>query len=415
MTMRNLVVGLLLATTPATVVSPPVDPVVAALSSAARPVNDLGAMVGDASVVGVGEATHGSHEFFVLQRQVFAGLVRDKGFGTFAREVSWSGGLRLDEYVVHGTGDPRQIMREEFQGNYQWNTEEYLGLVQWMRAYNTRHVKKIRFMGDDIGYPGPELFDRVRAYAQQSLPAIVPELDRLYDGMAPTVGVADWNLAYPGRDLALRQANRDRAWQAVNLLRDNGADAWPVQYARVVAQSMTLWAVDFKDPEQVTAGFRYRDEAMADNVLWWRAHTGDKIVLAAHDGHVAVASYWSGYPRVQGTFLRERLGEGYLSVGTTFHHGTFTLFDTATQQVRTITVGPPAPEGNESTVDQVWRRDFVLDLRTVPAPAREWLGQPRATRQYAGEFPAGDKQVALGRSFDVLVHFHQVTPPRLLP
>jgi erythromycin esterase len=293
MILRNLVVGLLLVP----VMSPPVDPVVAALESAARPVGELRTTVGDASVVGVGEATHGSHEVFVLQRQVFAGLVLHKGFGTFAREVSWSGGLRLDEYVVHGTGDPRQIMREEFQGNYQWNTEEYLDLVEWMRAYNTRHVKKIRFMGDDIGYPGPELFDRVRAYAQQSLPAIVPELDRLYDGMAPTVGVADWFLTYPGQDLAQRQANRDRAWQAVNLLRDNGADAWPVQHARVVAQSMTLWAADFTDPAQVTTAFRYRDEAMADNVLWWRAHTGDKIVLAAHDGHVAVESYWSGYPR----------------------------------------------------------------------------------------------------------------------
>ncbi|WP_221761135.1 erythromycin esterase family protein [Kibdelosporangium aridum] len=371
--------------------------------------------MGDASVVGVGEATHGSHEFFVLQHRVFAQLVRGKEFGTFAREVSWSGGLRLDEYVVHGTGDPRQIMREEFQGSYLWNTEEYLDLIEWMRAYNERHPDPIRFMGDDIGYPGPELFDRVSAYAHQSRPGLVAELDRLHRSMAPTVGVADWMSTYPRRPLAERQDNRDRAWQAVSLLEDSGSDAWAVQHARVIAQSMTLWATDFTDPGQVTAGFVYRDEAMADNILWWREHTGDKIVLAGHDGHVADESYWSSYPRVQGTFLRERLGEGYLSVGTTFHHGAFNLLDVADGQVRTVTVGPAEPGGNESTLDRVRRRDFVLDMRNAARPARDWLAEARSTRQYAESFPAAEKQIALGRSFDVLVHFHRATPSRLLP
>jgi erythromycin esterase len=410
-----LAVGSLFVAAPPASASSHADPVVRALEGGARPLEKFAETVGDASVVGVGEATHGSHEFFVMQHRVFAQLVRGKGFGTFAREVSWSGGLRLDEYVVHGTGDPRQIMREEFQGNYLWNTEEYLGLIEWMRAYNERHPDPIRFMGDDIGYPGPELFDRVSAYARQSRPELVAELDRLHRGMVPTVGVADWMSTYPLRPLAERQANRDRAWQAVSLLEGSGSDAWAVQHARVIAQSMTLWATDFTDPGQVTAGFAYRDEAMAGNVLWWREHTGDKIVLAAHDGHVADESYWSGYPRVQGTFLRERLGDGYLSVGTTFHHGAFNLFDAADGQIRTVTVGPAGPGGNESTLDQVWRRDFVLDTRTVARPARDWLAGTRSTRQYAESFPAADKQIALGRSFDVVVHFHQATPSRLLP
>jgi erythromycin esterase len=60
-------------------------------------------------------------------------------------------------------------------------------------------------------------------------------------------------------------------------------------------------------------------------------------------------------------------------------------------------------------------QDFVLDIRTVARPARDWLAEARSTRQYAESFPAADKQIALGRSFDVLVHFHQSTPSRLLP
>jgi erythromycin esterase len=373
-----------------------------ALDTAARPLHTLGATVGHADVVGVGEATHGAHEFFRLQTHTFMNLVRDKGFGTFAREVSWSAGLRLDDYVVHGTGDPARIMREEFQANYLWNTEEYLDLVQWMRAHNQRHRDKVRFMGDDIAYPGPELFDRVRTYAQRHRPWLVAELDRLHDGLAPTAGITEWLTTYPGRPAAERAANRDRAWQAVDLLLRNDSDPWTVQHARVIAQSMTMWA----SPD----GFRYRDEAMADNVLWWRAHTGDKIVLAAHDGHVAEESYWASYPRVQGTYLRERLGDRYLSVGTTFHHGGFHLFQNG--QVRTVAVGPPAPDHNESTLDTARLVDFVLDTRTGP---REWLAEARPTRQYAESFPDEPQRVALGRSFDVVVHFHEITPSRLLP
>lgn len=403
------VTGLLLLLTAA---EPRPDPVLHALDAAAKPLGALTAMVGEASVVGVGEATHGSHEFFALQHRVFADLVRHRGFGTFAREVSWSAGLRLDEYVRHGTGDPREIMRAEFQGNYLWNTEEHLALVEWMRSYNQRHRHQLRFMGDDIGYPGPELFERVRAYAQGHRPALVAELDRLHLGMAPTVGVAEWMATYPLLPLATRLSNRDRAWQAVALLRGADADAWAVQHARVIAQSMTLGASDFTDPEQATAGFRYRDEAMADNVLWWREHVGGRMVLAGHDGHVATESYWPAYPEVQGTVLRERLGAGYLSVGTTFHHGEFTWYD---GQVRTATVGPPAPDSNESTLDRVGRVDFALDVRTAPGPARDWLAEARPTRQYAESFPAPDKRIALGRSFDVVVHVHRSTPSRLLP
>ncbi|EST38542.1 hypothetical protein N566_06840 [Streptomycetaceae bacterium MP113-05] len=87
----------------------------------------FGRIVGNAQVVGMGEATHSSHEFFTMKHRVMRYLVENKGFRTFALEASWSSGLRLDEYLLTGEGDLRKIMREEFQGAYAWwNTEEYL-------------------------------------------------------------------------------------------------------------------------------------------------------------------------------------------------------------------------------------------------------------------------------------------------
>jgi erythromycin esterase len=388
------------------------DPVVTALDAAARPLDRLADTVDGAVVVGVGEATHGQHELFEVQHDLFRELAHRKRFGTFAREVSWSAGLRIDEYVVHGTGDLRQIMREEFQGDYLWNTEEHLALIEWMRDYNQTHRDPIRFMGDDMVYAGADLYDRVHAYAAKARPWLIADLDRLYAGMAPTTGFAEWTRTYPAVPADVRRANRDRALQAVDLLHANGSDPWVVQHARVIAQSMTMWAGDFTNPEEAAAGFRYREQAMAENILWWRQHTGDRMVLAGHDGHVATTSYWDNYPQVQGTYLREHLGDGYLAIGTTFHHGEFTLYD---GQARRVAVGPPSEGGNESTLDQVRRRDFFVDTRTAPAAARRWLAVARPTRQYAESYPAADKQIALGRSFDVVVHVSRTTASRLLP
>jgi len=80
----------------------------------------LDRMIGHARVVGVGEATHSSHDFFALKDRVFRHLVEEKGFRTFALEGSWSTGLRLNDYVLYGKGDPRRIMSEEFQSEYVW-------------------------------------------------------------------------------------------------------------------------------------------------------------------------------------------------------------------------------------------------------------------------------------------------------
>lgn len=104
------------------------DPVVGALDRAAHPLRTVepvgdtrdlrprGRMVGDARVVGLGEATHSSYDFFTLRHRVFRHLVEREGFRT--------SGPRLNSYVVHGLR----------------NTEEYLRLVEWMRAYNARRA-----------------------------------------------------------------------------------------------------------------------------------------------------------------------------------------------------------------------------------------------------------------------------------
>ncbi|MEV5593616.1 erythromycin esterase family protein [Streptomyces sp. NPDC052496] len=161
----------------------------------------FGRMVGDARVVGLGEATHSSHEFFTVKHRVLRYLVEEKGFRAFALEAPWSTGLRLDAYLTSGKGDLKQIMDEEFRGDYRWwNNAEYRDLLQWIRAYNVKHPKDpVRFVGDDGGFAGAALYDKGSAYAAKARPELTPKLTELYRGgyddelgsrFAVSVGVA---------------------------------------------------------------------------------------------------------------------------------------------------------------------------------------------------------------------------------
>ncbi|MFE0254144.1 erythromycin esterase family protein [Streptomyces sp. NPDC059010] len=376
----------------------------------------LDRMIGDARVVGVGEATHSSHDFFALKDRVFRHLVEEKGFRTFALEAPWSTGLRLDDYVLHGKGDPRRIMREEFQRDYLWwNNTDYLRLLEWMRAYNVRHPDDpVRFMGDDFAWAGPELYDEVTRYVAHAHPGLVARFTELYRGLRPTQATGAYIDQYLKKPYAERREMAARTGEALRLLRQQspGADRraydWAVQHATAVDQTARGYAFDFEDEQQLSAAMRYRDSVMADNVAWWAEHTGTKVLLSAHNAHVAyVPDDPAHYPRMQGAFLRDRLGDAYVSVGFTFYRGSFNA-TAPDEKVQRFTLGPAAPGSNESTLDRVRHQDYVIDLRTAPQPARPWLREARPTRSIGTAYPWPESDIALARSHDVLIHLHRV-------
>ncbi|MEV6885979.1 erythromycin esterase family protein [Streptomyces sp. NPDC051135] len=405
---------------------------VSALNRSALPLSDLeglGRMVGDARVVGLGEASHSAHEFFTLKQRLFRRLVATKGFTTFVLEASWSTGLRLDAYVTRGSGDPARIMREEFQGQYVfWNTQEYLDLIRWMRRYNTSHPGRpqLRFAGNDLGYAGPEAFAQVTDYLAVHRPDLAGRVSDLYAGLKPTAGTqaGAWMAGQLGKDPSARRAEADRADAALALLRDHGrprtagrdaerAHAWAVQNATAVTQSFTGYA--FPD-DQFPERMRYRDRVMADNTAWWLRHEGGRILLASNNGHVAYTSdNPKEFPEPTGAFLRARLGQDYVSIGLTFHRGTVNALPGFTaQRPRRYTVAP-APRGyNEHTLDRLRHRDFGIDLRTAPEAARAWLATARPTRSYGLYWSTDDPDTALGLSYDILVHLHEVEAGHLL-
>ncbi|WP_411110685.1 erythromycin esterase family protein [Streptomyces sp. c-19] len=402
------------------------------LTRSAQPLTDLrplDRMIGSAKVVGIGEATHSSAEFFTAKHRIFEHLVERRGFTTFALEANWSTGLLVDEWVRTGRGDIRAIMRDEFQESYRlWNTEEYLDLFLWMRRHNQLHPgHQVRFMGNDLGYAGRSLFDTVTSYVARTHPALLPRFQELYRASRPTGEVRAWMKGYMARPEAERQRMAGEVNTALALLerqtpgqdaRAREAAAWAVQHARAIAQVGTVYAHDMTTDTGVAEAMLYRDRIMAENTVWWQRRTGDRMVLSAHNGHVGYESMKPDqYPRTQGAFLRDALGRDYVTVGASFGQGSFNAHDTEApgEPLRTFTLGTLGADSSAHTLDRVSPDAFYLDLRRTTPAARDWLGTHRPSRHIgtAYPWPGSVAPVRLSTAYDLLIHFPRITAARL--
>ena len=92
----------------------------------------LKALLNEAKVVGLGETTHGTREFFQFKHRLLEFLVTEMGFTALVIEGSYTGFQPINDYTLHGVGDPASVLTG--QGYVVWDTEELAAMVAWMRA-----------------------------------------------------------------------------------------------------------------------------------------------------------------------------------------------------------------------------------------------------------------------------------------
>jgi erythromycin esterase len=111
----------------------------------------LDKVVGDARFVALGEATHGTREFFQLKHRIVEYLATRKGFTIFSIEANMPEAYRLNKFVLAGEGDPKQLLKGMYF--WTWNTEEVLDMILWMREFNKSGKGRIEFTGFDMQTP----------------------------------------------------------------------------------------------------------------------------------------------------------------------------------------------------------------------------------------------------------------------
>ena len=108
-------------------------------------------VVGDARIVSLGEATHGSREFFQLKHRMLEFLATQMGFTIFSIEANMPEAYKLNDFVVRGEGDPVKLIKGMYF--WTWDTQEVLDMVLWMREFNKSGKGRVEFTGFDMQTP----------------------------------------------------------------------------------------------------------------------------------------------------------------------------------------------------------------------------------------------------------------------
>jgi erythromycin esterase len=369
-------------------------------------------MVGAATVVGLGEATHGSREFFQLKHRVLEYLVERKGFTVFAIEASYPESLAVNDYVLHGTGDPQKALAGMYF--WTWNVQEVLAQIDWMRQWNAdpKHAKKVKFIGFDmqtacVGVARAlEYVDKVdpaaAKTARTSLAPLSCENEQKYRRLPAEQHTATAKALVDLLDLFDR---RKPAWSA----RTSQA-AWAIarQHAAVASQA---------EHQESGAGLDWRDESMAKNVRWILDNEprGTRMVVWAHNGHVGVQGSEPWVP--MGAHLSKQLGKAYLPVGFVFDHGAFQAMNGAYRLGEQHVGQAPAGDLAEA-FHRVQTPIFALDLRLPPAGiVADWLNAPHSMREVGAMFSNEESTtstVILPRRFDAVIYVDETTRARPL-
>ena len=238
----------------------------------------LGLVVGDARIVELGEATHGTREFFQLKHRLIEYLATQKGFTIFSIEANMPEAYRLNDYVLHGTGDPKELLKGMYF--WTWNTQEVLDMILWMREFNQSGKGHIEFTGFDMQTPTVSM-ETVRKFISHHDPAYFSAtVDPLYTELQrvqpPQSGFAVATASFPAQPAVGKHVTLSGYFRSENV-----ADGWSGLWLR--ADSAQHKVVAFKNMEEhgvtgTTPWTRYEISidvpASADRIVFGALSTG---------------------------------------------------------------------------------------------------------------------------------------------
>jgi erythromycin esterase len=383
-------------------------------------IEPLRSTIGNARIVSLGEATHGTREFFQLKHRLVEYCVSFLGITIFGIEASFPECLAVNEYVQTGSGDAADVLAgTRF---WTWNTQEVLELIEWMRWWNTHREPKIVFFGFDMQFPTEAALGLL-----DYLDKVAPELAKACRiPLAPLTADFAANL-FP----TLPQSQKDAVFECLDDLNNEFAAreaAWitragrlALQIARLHTQVLEQCARLRMDPGDSDI----RERSMAENVRTFLQIQGAnaKAVLWAHNSHVGRDTYNAkSKVRSMGDYLDEYYGRQYVVVGFAFNQGSFQARRQSNFRLVDHTV-PPAPAGSlDATLAAVGLPAFAIDLTRISPgePIAGWLSSQPATRQVGAVYSEKHtddyfEKLDLSKTFDILAFVESTTAARPNP
>jgi erythromycin esterase len=378
-----------------------------------RDLDPLRSSFAGARVIAIGEATHGSHEFFSLRERLLAWSIAQLGVRTLAIEASMAEVTELDRYI-QGDGAPEQASQLVARSsNWPWRTVEFAATLEWLRAYNRDREphERVHIYGFDIQQPWVTL-----GYLRYELAVLENVELTLRNGAFDRLAVPP--AEYQQYDEQLRARISDALAELDEQLRSSPEPIDPLllRIAETLAQVEQHYRTDHAGVSPP------REQAMADNIRWLAETLSPSapIMVWAHNGHVSRKPLHRSHTDAMGGHLAKQLGDGFVNVGFLFSRGDFLARarDQPKNPISTFSLPDGPTEGLGQRLASGGMPIFTLDLRTAPADSlRSWLSEPRKAWMVGSVVSEPQKQVGeleLLVSFDVIVFVEEVTAAELV-
>lgn len=398
-------------------------------------------LIGDARFVLLGEASHGTHEFYAERAAITRRLIEERGFSAVCIEGDWPDAHRVDCFVKgRGDDEDADAALDGFRRfpTWMWRNEVVREFVAWLRDHNAS-VGRGR-----VGWFGLDLYSLFG-----SIQSILQYLDRVDPGAARRARgryacfehFAEDSHAY-GYATASRMADDcedDAVRQLVELrslalIARDGADAAAdffaaEQNARLVRNAEHYYRAMYRGR---ASSWNLRDRHMLETLDAVERHlatagSAPRLVVWAHNSHLGDARFTDMRRRGEislGQLARERWGEDQVRlIGFSTNTGTVTAAHDWDEPGQRMRVRPSLPDSYERVFTEAAARAgmerFFLDLR-VQNEARRALASPRLQRAIGVIYRPETERlshyypVELPRQFDGMIHIDESSALRAL-
>lgn len=406
------------------------DPVAEQIREAAEPVPsidsvDLGPLmerIGDARVVLLGEASHGTAEFYDMRARITRELIEKKGFSFVAVEADWPDAAQIDHFVRDTRIEPTEEVTFSRFPTWMWANTQVLEFVKWLRQHNQQAADP----DTAVGFYGLDLYS-----LYSSIDAVINYLEEV-DHEAAVVARRRYGCLTPWQSdpatygaMALGDAHRNCEQEVVDMLdalmqkrleyarQDGRRFLNAVSNARLVKNAEQYYRIMYRGS---TSSWNLRDQHMFDTLVQLLEFHGPraKAVVWEHNSHVGDAAGTEMGTRGEinvGYLCRQRFGEQAYLMGFGTHTGTVAAASDWGGPMEIKTVRPSMPDSYERLCHDSGLDAFLLPMSRGQESLRRSLTPARLERAigviYRPETEAASHyfNASLPRQFDEYIWF----------
>ena len=355
-----------------------------ALVGAPNDFDSLVDLIGDARFVLIGEASHGTHEFYRIRAQISKVLIAQRGFNAIAVEADWPDAYRVNRFVRGASKDSDSV--EALSGfqrfpQWMWRNADVLDFVGWLREHNDQQMaedRKCGFYGLDL-YSLHASIEAVLVYLSKVDPEAAKRARHYYSCFEhfgkdiTTYGYAAGFRMAPSCEAAVVKSLVELRRKAMEYLQRDGqvaTDAYfcAEQNALVVRNAEEYYRNMFR---REVSSWNLRDTHMMESLVRLAIHFSNrrppaKIIVWAHNSHLGDARATQMGERGElnlGQLVRQHFGKEAVSIGFTTYDGTVTAASDWDGPAERKNVRPAHPDSYEALFHGVDVPNFFLALR----------------------------------------------------